>query len=176
MSRDCLHSLCQHKIWSIGERQFKPELYIYDFLDKKGIMFNANVETTGGFILGEVKLNISIRLFDGGDALDLAAIFDIHSDHCTRIMHDVLLNWVIITGIGDLNINKHIDDKDEMEKVSRGFAKISNGVLKRALGTINSWRVCILRPTRIRDGVRNPTTFFSRKLFLVWISSVSLMI
>ena len=84
-----------------------------------------------------------------------------------RFLHDVLLNWVVINGIGDLNMKKYIDDKDAMEKISRGFVKISNGVLKGAIGIIDGWLVCILYPSRIRDGVRNPTIFFSRRGFLV---------
>ena len=48
-------------------------------------MLNANVETTSDFILGEVKLDIAVRLLADGDALDLAIIFDIYLDHCTRI-------------------------------------------------------------------------------------------
>ena len=58
------------------------------------------------FISGEVKLAIVIRLLAGGDYLDLAVIFDAHSDHFTRVLYDVLLNWVILTGIGDLHMKK----------------------------------------------------------------------
>ena len=52
-----------------------------------------------------------------------------------------------------------------MEKVSRDFSKRSTGILKGAIGPIDGWRVRIVRPSWIRDGVRNPTTFFSRKYF-----------
>ena len=117
--------------------QFKSESYIDAFLVGKDIMFNENVKTTGGFISGKVKLAIAIRLLAGGDALDLAVIFDIHSDHCTRILYDVLLNWVIVTGIGDLNMTKYLGDKDAMENVNRVFVKRSNGVLKGSIGAID---------------------------------------
>ena len=69
-------------------------------------MFNTNAETTGGFISGEVKLAIVIQLLAAGDSYDLSVIFDDHSDHYYNILHDVLLNWEIVTRIGYLNILK----------------------------------------------------------------------
>ena len=121
ISRGCFYSLCQCIIRSIGERQFKSESYIDTFLDGKDIIFNDNIETTGSFISGEAKLAIAIRLLAGGDALYLVVIFNIHSDHCTWILYDVLLNWVIVTGIGDLNTTKYLGGKDTVENISRGF-------------------------------------------------------
>ena len=126
-------------------------------------MSNSNVVTTGGFISCEVKLAIALGLVVGDDAFDLAVIFYVHSDHCDRISHEVSLNWVNATGMGDLNTKKHIGDEDTMEKASRGFTKRSNDALKGAIGTIDGWLVYILRPGWIRDRVRNPATIFSRK-------------
>ena len=103
----CLYSLRQRIIRSIGERKFKSESSIYAFLDGKYIMFNNNIETTGGFISGKFKLAIAICLLTGDDSYDLAVIFDAHSDHCTRILHDISLNWTIVTGIGYLNTKIH---------------------------------------------------------------------
>ena len=59
-------------------------------------------------------------------------------------------------------MRKYIGDKDAMEKVSRCFVKRSNCVLK---GVIDYWIVRIVRHSRMRDGVRYPTIFFSRKGF-----------
>ena len=69
-------------------------------------MYNANVKATGGYISGEVKLAIALRLLAGGDSYDLVVIFDILHNRCTRTLYEVLLKWVIETGIGDLNMNK----------------------------------------------------------------------
>ena len=44
-------------------------------------MYDANVATTGGYIAGEVKLAITLRLLAGGDALDIAVIFDVYAGH-----------------------------------------------------------------------------------------------
>ena len=68
----------QRIICSIGERKFKSEAYIDAFLKGKDNMYDANEKTSGGYISGEVKLGITLRLLAGGDAFDLGIIFDIH--------------------------------------------------------------------------------------------------
>ena len=50
-------------------------------------MCNANSETIGGYIDGEVKIAISLRLLEGVDAYDIAVIFDINSDYCNKILY-----------------------------------------------------------------------------------------
>ena len=47
-----------------------------------------------------------------------------------KILTEVLLKWLICTGFGDLYITKYLGDKYAMEKVSIGFVKRSNSVLK----------------------------------------------
>ena len=84
-------------------------------------MYDAHVKTTGGYISGKVKLAITLRMLAGGDSYDLAVIFYVHFDHCTRILHEVLLNWIIKNGIGDLNMMKYLKDEEAMAKVSDGF-------------------------------------------------------
>lgn len=46
-------------------------------------MYNVHTLTTGGYIF----------LLVGGDAPDLATIFDIYCDHCTNIMCEVLTQY-----------------------------------------------------------------------------------
>ena len=127
-------------------------------------MYDTNVYITGGYLSGEVNLGIILRLLSGGDALDLAVMFDIRSDHCTKIMYDVLLKWIIHTDIRDLNMIRYLSDKSAMSKVSKGFSKRSNGVLIGAIGAIDGWLVRIVRPDW-RDLILNPVSFFSRKYF-----------
>ena len=165
MNRDCFNTLCQHIISKVGERKFKSELYIDAFLKGKDHMYDAHVKTTGGYISGEVKLAIELRMLADGDSYDLAVIFDVHFDHCNRILREVLLNWIIHTDIGDLNMVKYLGDEEAMAKVSAGFSKRSNGVLQGAIGAIDGWLVRIVRPNWFVDGIKNPSTFFSRKGF-----------
>ena len=95
MTRDCFALLCSSIISKIGEKQFKSEAYIDAFLKGKDPMYEANTQTTGGYISGEVKLAITLRLLAGGDALDLGVMFDVQTYHCNKIMYDVLKFWII---------------------------------------------------------------------------------
>ena len=165
MDRKCFSLLCERIISSVGEKEIKSEPYIDAFLKGKDKMYDANVCTTGGYIAGEVKLAVTLRLLAGGDALDLGVIFDISSTTITSILIDVLRDWIIKTGVGDINMTKYLGDKDAMAKVSAGFSKRSHGVLKGAIGAIDGWLVRIVRPGFKRDGIKNVTSFFSRKGF-----------
>ena len=75
-------------------------------------MYNENVETTGGYISGEVKLAASLRLLADGDSYNIAIIFDINSNYVNKILHYVMKNWAIQTGIGDFNIIKYLGIKN----------------------------------------------------------------
>ena len=145
MTRECFSLLCSSIIGAIGEIKFKSQQYIDAFLCGTSV-YDANVLATGGYISGEVKLAITIRLLAGGDALDLAIIFDICPSYLQIIMKDVLANWIIKPNIGKINMLKYLNNFEAMSKVSKGFAVRSNGVLKGCIGAIDGWRVKIIRP------------------------------
>ena len=94
MTRECFTLLCFSIIGAIGESQFKPQHYIDAFLSGTSV-YDANVLATGGYISGEVKLAITIRLLASGDALDLAVIFDIYPTYLATILKEVLTYWII---------------------------------------------------------------------------------
>ena len=93
-------------------------------------MYNANTLTTGGYISAEVILAITICLLGSGDALDVGVIFDMHSDHCVRLMYDLLFHWIIHPNIGNFGMLKYLLDEEVMAKVSKGFIDRSGGLLK----------------------------------------------
>ena len=165
MSRECFSLLCQKITCGVGEKVFKSECYIDAFLRGKDKMFNAHECTSGGYISGETKVAVTLRILAGGDSYDLGVIFDISYKHCEKIMYDVLLNWIIATGIGKIDMENYLDDLAEMKSVSHGFSKRSNGILKGAVGAIDGWLVRIGKPSMYKDGQKNPTSFFSRKGF-----------
>ena len=164
MTRECFTLLCHTIIGAIGESAFKSQQYIDAFLCGTYI-YDANVLATGGYISGEVKLAITVRLLAGGDALDLAVIFDIYPTHLATIMKEVLMYWIIKPNIGKINMFKYLSDIEAMNRVSRGFARRSNGVLKGCIGAIDGWLVKIRRPNSWLDGAINPVPFYSRKGF-----------
>ena len=71
--------------------------------------------------------------------------------------------WIIIPNIGEINIMNYLNDIEAVNKVSKGFAKRSNGVLKGYIGAIDGWLVKIRRPSIWLDGPMNPVPFYSRK-------------
>ena len=166
MTRECFHLLCEKMKITVGESEFKSEAYIHAFLNKKGSIYNANCETTGGFISGEVKMGITIRLLAGGDPLDLAIVFDVSSCHTKTIMYYVINKWIIPSKIGDIDMKSYLEDEEAMARVSKGFSLRSNGVLKGAIGAIDGWLVKIIRPSWRLDRVRNPVAFFQGRVFL----------
>lgn len=76
INRECFKSQWQCILRTIEEHtKFKSESYINEFLDGYDKIVNDILATTGGFISGETKLGIVIRLLAGGDAYDLGVIF-----------------------------------------------------------------------------------------------------
>ena len=165
MSKPCFEELCQTIIGKIGESNFKSEAYIDAFLRGNNKMYKAQEKTCGGYISGEIKLATTIRLLSGGDACDLAVIFDVYPSHISVIVREVLENWIIKPNIGKIDILKYLADEEAMNRVSHGFSKRSNGVLRGAIGAIDGWLVKIKRPNYLLDKVTNPVPFYSRKGF-----------
>ena len=58
------------------------------------LIYNANELATGGYISGEVKVSITIRLLSGGDTLDFAVIFGVYPTHVLAIFHEVITYWI----------------------------------------------------------------------------------
>ena len=159
MTRDCFNMLCQSIIVGVGEAKFKSEANIDAFLKGKDHMYDANVKPTGGYVTGEVKVAIMLRLLGGGDTLDLGVIFNIDPCHCRKIMFDVLLDQVIKCDIDDLNMGKYLGDERSMAKVSHGFAKSSDGIMIGAIGALDGQIVRIVHPGWI-DAIKNPISLF----------------
>lgn len=57
-----------------------------------------------------------------------------------------------------------MNDDDTLKEVATVFARRSNGLLAGCIGAIDGWLVKIIRPS-LRDNVKYPETFFSRKGF-----------
>ena len=178
MTRQCFDELCSKIRCSIGERAFLSEKYIDAFMSDDDIstchfmstcrlsrMYRAHCRTSGGFISGEMKLAITIRMLAGWSPLDLAILFDVSESHCKTLFIKVLKNWIIQPNIGKIDIESYLSDDAAMKRVAIGFSRQSGGILKGAIGAIDGWLVKITRPWKFRDGITNPASFFSRKGF-----------
>ena len=130
-------------------------------------MFVANKCTTSGYIFGEIKLAITLRLLAGGSCYNLAVMFDIHYDHCNKIMLYVLKHWINNIDVGNINIDEYLDNIDEMKKVSEGFLQRSNSILKGAIGALYGWLVRIERQIGRETKLKMQQHFFLANSFML---------
>ena len=107
MNKCDFDALSQLIINDVGEEDFKPESYIKEHLmsmeddlsgsdlsQKKRRMYYAHCFTTGGYINGETKLAITLRLMAGGSYLDIAALYCCGYSYTNEIFHTVLEKWI----------------------------------------------------------------------------------
>ena len=78
-------------------------------------MYRAKDKTSGGYISGEVKLAITLRLLAGGDALDLGVLFDVSSNYCRDIFNYVLKHWIVQPNLGGMDIKAYFLDNNELK-------------------------------------------------------------
>ena len=167
MSKECFELLCEKIIENEGEDVFKSEDYLNEQLCNGGLESNlmrAHRETTGGFICGEIKLALALRLLAGGSYLDLSLLFETGSSYAYTIFHDVLEDWILRNRLVNINGVDYFSNDQAMCDVALQFARSSNGTLNGCIGTIDGQIVKITRP-RVKDGIENPGSFFSRKGF-----------
>ena len=68
----------------------------YNPLQSRSVQIHhAHYHTCGGYICGKMKLSITLRTLTGGDALDLAFMFDVGYCWCKQIFYDVLNKWIV---------------------------------------------------------------------------------
>ena len=171
MTRPCFKLLCQNIIAAVGESTFKSEVYIPYFLDQpytfqcscQVSIYLAQKEASGGYLCGEVKLAITLRILAGGDSLDLGALFDISPCYCKNILNYVLLNLIIKPNLGMMDVEAYLSNPEELQRVSKGFSTRSNGVLKGAIGAIDGWLVNIVKPSTCLDNLKMLQIFLLTK-------------
>lgn len=169
MSKECFKHLCDRIEINIGEREFKSEEFLDDFQyshdvsDKKSIrMLSAHEGSTGGFVSGEVKLALTLRLLAGGSYLDLSLLYEVGGSYAYSIFHDVIKNWILDDRLVKINGVEYVEDEERLQKVALEFARRSDGLINGCIGAIDGWIVKIRKPTA-KDNVTNPGSFFSRK-------------
>ena len=164
MSKDCFELLCEKIIENVGESEFKSEEFLKERMtegNRSSNLMKAHLATTGGYICGEIKLALVLRLLAGGSYLDLAILFETSSSYAFPIFHEVIEKWILSDYLVKINGQDYCSDDDAMAAVALQFARSSNGIINGCIGAIDGWIVKIRRP-RISDGIMNPGSFFSR--------------
>jgi hypothetical protein len=163
--------LCERIEKNVGPHRFKSEQYL-DAL-RNGEIENKRLEamdlahrkSTGGFISGEIKLALTLRLLAGGSYMDLSLLFETSFSYCYEIFHDVIKKWINDDNLIKINGEDYLNDDDRMMKVAGEFRRASNGLFSGAIGAIDGWLVRIKKPTWKKDRVKNAASFYSRKGF-----------
>jgi hypothetical protein len=171
MSKECFHLLAERIETNVGEETFKSESYLDDLMHSKSPkdiavikMMKAHEGSTGGFISGEVKLALTLRILAGGSYLDLALLYEMSSSSAYRIFHDVVQNWILDDRLVKINGTDYLNDEDRLQKVALEFSRSSGGIFNGCIGAIDGWIVKIRKPS-IKDNVSDTSSFFSRKGF-----------
>ena len=90
MTKDWFIRLCCNLATGVGEEEFKSEAYLKmesRSTTKMAQIIQAHKESCGGFICGEVKMAIALRITPGGSYLDVSEIFHVLPNTCYPIHH-----------------------------------------------------------------------------------------
>ena len=110
-------------------------------------MLYAHEGSTGGFVSGEVKLALTLRLLAGGSYLDLALLYEVGHTYAYDIFHDVVKNWLLDKRLVNIHGIEYVTNEERLEKVALEFARSSNGLFNGCIGAIDGWIVKIRKPT-----------------------------
>ena len=171
MSKELFQQFIDDVSTAVGADEFKSEEYLQNIIDGSTSFPNpannivlAHYYSTGGFVSGEIKLTITMRILGGGSYLDCALYFEVSFNHAHKIFHEVINNWIRHPSFYPINGIEYCRNNDEMKAVALQFAQSSRGIICGCIGALDGWLVKIRKPTR-RDGVENPQSFYSRKGF-----------
>ena len=56
---------------------------------------------------------------------------------CKDIFYQVLSQWIVDTNLGGMDMDAYLSNPEELERMSNGFARRSNGVLRGSIDTID---------------------------------------
>ena len=159
MSRDCFDQLCKRIEKNVGQSTFKSEQYLLQLCKgsidqrKQRKMNHAHGKSTGGFVSGEVKLALTLRLLAGGTYMDLALLYEVGMTYAYEILHEVVYNWINDERLIIINGEDYLNDDKRMATVANDFATRSQNLFKGAIGALDGWLVKVKRPTKLRDKV-----------------------
>lgn len=167
MSKQLFKRLCDIIQDNIPPHEFKSEEYLEKLLESpvvdpsRNILF-AHAQSTGGFVSGEIKLAITLRILGGATYMDCALLFEVSFNHAHKIVKSVVQDWLLHKSFYPISGIRYCCDDAKMREVALQFSQASRGVMNNCVGALDGWVVKIKKPTK-SDGVDNPQSFYSRK-------------
>ena len=116
MSRDCFHHLCEQIEQHIGWPTFESEQYLWELCpgtiedNEQNKMNHAYVQSTGGYVSGEVKLALISRMLAGGTCMDLTLLYKVGMAYAYKILHDIVCNWINDDRLININGEDYLND------------------------------------------------------------------
>ena len=125
MSRDIFQQMCCEIEDLVGEQCFKSEEYLCQLLeynaDPKNNIVHAHQQSTGGYISGEAKIAITMRVLGGGSFMDMALIFGISFNHAHKIVAYTVENWFLHPCFYPIDGIKYCCDDIQLQEVAKQF-------------------------------------------------------
>ena len=168
MNKDCFNKLCMTIKKHVGENEFKSEAFLTNeanYNSKMSHVIRAMKKATGGFVCGEVKLAITLRILAGGSYLDVSDIFHVVPTSCFPMFHKTIKEWICDNPHHDIDIKKYLNDNDAMNRTAFKFGQTSNGLFRNVIGALDGWLVKIICPSMSCDEMKNQGQYHSRKGF-----------
>ena len=128
-------------------------------------MHLANLHPTGGFISGEIKLVITLRLLAGSTHLDLGLLHTWGYSSIYRIFYHSVDHWTYNDDVVVIDIYDQLKDVEGVKNTAKIFSKNGNNLsmFGGMLGVLDGCLVKIKCPTTKRDGVLNFGSFYCRR-------------
>ena len=111
--------------------------------DGTKVMYRAHQKSTGGFISGEVKLAMTLRVLAGGSYMDLSLLYETSFSYSYKIFHCVTSKWINNDEFININGEQYLKDRERMSKVANDFSIGSNQLIKGCIRALDGWLVRI---------------------------------
>ena len=85
-------------------------------------MSHTHVQSTGGFVPGEVKLALMLSLLAGGTYMDLTLLYEVKMTYVYKVLHAIVCNWINDDRLVNSNGEDYLNDDRLMAKVANNFA------------------------------------------------------
>ena len=119
MDRDCFSKLCDRIEKVVGEEHFMSEEFLHALETSQvhkrcKCMQLSHKDSTGGFVCGEIRLAITLRLMAGASYLDLGLLYVCGYSSIYRIFHHAIEHWMCNDKIACINCFDNLNDIDAM--------------------------------------------------------------
>jgi len=161
MNKPVFERLCTKIREKVGEEKFKSEVFLSSRREPRTQEATMYV---GGFIPGEVKVAMALRILAGSSYLDMILVFAVGSTTVYDSFHEVV-GWVNDTFSFRLHSLLSSKDLEGLKRISSGFAAFSHGYLDGVIGALDGIAIRIQCPSLERDDIPDPGNYFCRKHF-----------